>query len=1181
MANEERFIDPNTQESPIPEYNKIDSPNKNPYHETYDDRYFKEYGTFVTVTHTNPGCLIGVQAEFEGFDDPYNLPIGVPNVSDESFKFYDRTQSYDIFVEVDGKYINVPKLADEVLQTKINDSVRNGKIKFNPETNFDLSNKDFLNDIGFQLSEFWGNVSYNNSAADILRLCSLLLCRNVVNLNDAAKSKSTIENVIDGFLANCSPEQKVSFFIQPCQVAGVPVKSAVFKKVYIAKQVSLIKKEILEQYGFQVQEVANYNRSLVVDPRIFKEIPDTDFFDHDVFIPYVEDAYRLYTRIGEAFKHNGEVRYSTYQDPYTWSWSKEPPKERFEDYTLLQVKVSDLGLFPEQCNTIYRAAYYDYQEYLPKWCTPRYSLCEKDINKIHKEAVLEEKTKYVNVPIKELVLVVDANGNKIQDKQEGWDEDVELNQEKILPTTYSSSHKEILSFIPNEDYTGPFSVTMGTGHWYGWYIKEFDIDGSGNPTNAGVVIDGSAQFYYKGSYNGNNGQVTDNRQEVSQQSSEIGGLNTIRSNYVSYNGVSYDANNYNNNLSYGTTLGYHTVLQRYNFNLKVYNFIKQFENNHDALNSSSLHDDLLIVWKNELLNKKQELLTDSRRGTDSEWVVKRETAINNSWLKEIQEYIDDIKANESKYETYEDIVNWYLEKILDEKYQLESVSYNTALETYCNKCDLNYIPVTNPNAVSGGILVAPINPSSSYPQDNSWKEYATHNNNASLQINSFGNVTFHANKRYTIYTRECPGGGTDASKFIYTFKLNNDPDYSIKIKKRTIKDVDVYYVKKTTYKKPVKYMEEIQKESIVKKRVQVVDHMYLEYYDESDRTKMRLEITQRMKEIKTMVEDQIGVGPMKISEDYDISGSGRHGHIARKIAKFMHDYLIENCEFGESEFSRSFYSPLSSKKYKAESEGFALAYKFLCNNYGVPTQIVTGYIFKDPKTGADIPGGKFHAWNRTFVGLGAYTEKEDINETITEILDNYSPEELILVEEVLKGQWGSTDDQIRNRLTRAGKNASRIIKAKNKIGNNKNLFYNRLRRQPRVNETRRVKGSWCIIVTAGNKEDAKQSWSEHLYISIACALMGTKATMTTSFINDEFPKRMEDVKKHIKIWGPSPHYNHNFKNFTIFVQKPVVCAAAYEPDSNAEIIKTYPLTEAGVNKCISEMKQKLPSLANK
>ena len=74
---------------------------------------------------------------------------------------------------------------------------------------------------------------------------------------------------------------------------------------------------------------------------------------------------------------------------------------------------------------------------------------------------------------------------------------------------------------------------------------------------------------------------------------------------------------------------------------------------------------------------------------------------------------------------------------------------------------------------------------------------------------------------------------------------------------------------------------------------------------------------------------------------------------------------------------------------------------------------------------------------------------------------------------------------------------------------------------------------------------------------------------------------MEDVKKHIKIWGPSPHYNHNFKNFTIFVQKPVVCAAAYEPDSNAEIIKTYPLTEAGVNKCISEMKQKLPSLANK
>ena len=79
MGIEERFVDPNTQEAPLPEYNKIVSPLNNPYHYIYDENYFEEWGD--PSSEGQRGCLIAVKGDFESTSvDTYSK-----NLSPSSF----------------------------------------------------------------------------------------------------------------------------------------------------------------------------------------------------------------------------------------------------------------------------------------------------------------------------------------------------------------------------------------------------------------------------------------------------------------------------------------------------------------------------------------------------------------------------------------------------------------------------------------------------------------------------------------------------------------------------------------------------------------------------------------------------------------------------------------------------------------------------------------------------------------------------------------------------------------------------------------------------------------------------------------------------------------------------------------------------------------------------------------
>lgn len=58
-----------------------------------------------------------------------------------------------------------------------------------------------------------------------------------------------------------------------------------------------------------------------------------------------------------------------------------------------------------------------------------------------------------------------------------------------------------------------------------------------------------------------------------------------------------------------------------------------------------------------------------------------------------------------------------------------------------------------------------------------YEGYATHSNTTPLTI-TLPSITLRANRKYSIKTRECSGGGTEAGNFVYTF--NVDSDFSVK-----------------------------------------------------------------------------------------------------------------------------------------------------------------------------------------------------------------------------------------------------------------------------------------------------------------------------------------------------------------------------------------------------------------
>jgi hypothetical protein len=861
MGIEERFVDPNTQEAPLPEYNKIVSPLNNPYHYIYDnENYFEEWGD--PPSEAKFGCLIAVRGTFDGF-----------------------------------------------------------------------ANEGVLDNPSTQTT----NILFNDT--------QLLICGNSMPLGTGASKM--IEDTITNYMSNTlKPGQEVTFFIQPCNgtpMAGVPDQNAPFKKTYKNDKIPDAVKDILKYYG--VSKGGDFLRYGDIDRRIFKEIKDQDFFDHDCRVPYVEDAYRLYTRIGEAFYNNGRNKYMKYRDP-NWKWSQAPSTRTIDGYSYLQIKVFDLGLYPDQCNRIYRAAYYDYQEYLPKWCTPLYSTAWKQIQKSHTEVKMAKKIKYVTKTKIEKVKVGEETV-----WEDRWIED-SIESINTVMAPYSSSEKAIMEFIPAEEYNGSFAITMNTGHWYGFIIKEFNYNKeTGETIGSGTVIGGSG-FAYRGTwtFNKNTTQITaDNRSAVAMSWSD-------RSTYYGDWTMMWDGHNQN--------YGYRDTLYRYQCNKRYHDFIAQYQNNKPELDYDTVLE-YFRARKQYLENRKIQLQTDSRIGTDSNWAWNRDTFYNNKELSEITEtYNTMLNYTQAQKNAcnYDYVLNDYL-SILDSSFTHEYSSYNQKLKAYSDKYGLTYTLAQHPHAVDGGILIEPQMPEA--PKNNGWGDYANHDTSKALKINSFGNLSFHTGKKYIIYTRECPGGGEEAEKFIYQ---SFDVDYDFNVKALTKKDKKVpkYEDQEIEYQEPVQYIAEEPEEVYEWEEVEVVDYMYLQYYDEEDRENMLKEIGKRVREIRALAFEMLDGRDYYsvISQDY-ISMQGISHSTALKLSKLFHDYLIRNCHYGESEFSKSFYAPFSSGKYSAESEGFALAYKFLCNRYSIPTQIMTGYNFIDVKTGQQTPEGIFHAWNRT------------------------------------------------------------------------------------------------------------------------------------------------------------------------------------------------------------------------
>ncbi len=530
--------------------------------------------------------------------------------------------------------------------------------------------------------------------------------------------------------------------------------------------------------------------------KIFKEIPDDIYFEHDINTPYVEDAYTLYRRFGEHFKYNADpekVQKWVYKGYTGWEFEEEPTKY-VDGSDKLQVFTGDLKLTIEQVMRIWRAAYYDYQEYLPKYMHVfNYEYVPRTVTIHTREKEIVEKTE---IEKKTVMVTKKVGSHTIYGEPEWvWDKKsikaINVTNSDYLDPNQGS--KKIMEYIPAVDYTGPFTVTMGTSHWYGFNICEVDIgmdmnkvdiDFTGNPDTDYKYSTG---WYYNPAY--------------------ISKTNTT--------------NGYHYNIDASTPAG----------------------------------------------------------------------AISHIWGS----------------------------------------------------------------------------------QPPAFNEYAIHDDTPmSITLN---NVTFSKGKKYFIYTKECPGGGTEADKFVYSFCLSNDiededeMDVNIPVlykrQQRPEKTVDDYADVEQEIELPKKYyeFEEVDKPKQI--TVELVEHVYLEYYPEEDRQKYFQEIEDTFQEIRQRLkEKKYKYGEHFVGSQYQ-SPSSLKLEDKYSIVMTVHDFLIENNTYGGTDpINYSLYAAMSHGKYTCDSLAYSLAFKHCCNRFGIITQIMSGLNFFDYETKEEVNAGIWWHWNR-------------------------------------------------------------------------------------------------------------------------------------------------------------------------------------------------------------------------
>ena len=124
---------------------------------------------------------------------------------------------------------------------------------------------------------------------------------------------------------------------------------------------------------------------------------------------------------------------------------------------------------------------------------------------------------------------------------------------------------------------------------------------------------------------------------------------------------------------------------------------------------------------------------------------------------------------------------------------------------------------------------------------------------------------------------------------------------------------------------------------------------------ETNRTKSQLKIDYLIdKELidgfTSILDDAVEIVVLGSLEDYSEFG----------IELYLHDYLADICTLsdGADALSNTAYGALVSRK--ATAEGYAKAFKLLCDRYGLSSFVVYGQA-----------AGKGHAWNKAYVG-GCY-----------------------------------------------------------------------------------------------------------------------------------------------------------------------------------------------------------------
>lgn len=206
---------------------------------------------------------------------------------------------------------------------------------------------------------------------------------------------------------------------------------------------------------------AVYPQDYISDAYTYKdgnavEKSDSNYFLHT---DYIEDAFKLYKRLGKMFEKNGEVNSYTYKK-LGGGTLRESPKVNIEGESLLQVYVGDLKMSPTECVTIWRAAFEDYNDYLPVFAVPLYDTIEitDTVYDYQHQDVTRTYTKDMN--------------------------DISTNN-----SDYSPTDKEIIKFTPGVAFNGKFELTMNTGHWY--HFKIYDKEAyDANPNVEPLYVGG-------------------------------------------------------------------------------------------------------------------------------------------------------------------------------------------------------------------------------------------------------------------------------------------------------------------------------------------------------------------------------------------------------------------------------------------------------------------------------------------------------------------------------------------------------------------------------------------------------------------------------------------------------------------------------------------------------------------